>query len=73
MILYFSGTGNSRYIASRIKEKTQQDMLCLNDRIKAENFSDIDTGKNVVLVTPTYAWRIPTVVSDFIKKVSGIP
>lgn len=69
MILYFSGTGNSRYIANRISERTNQDLICLNDRIKAENFSDIETGENVVLATPTYAWRIPTVVSDFLKKV----
>ena len=69
MILYFSGTGNSRYVANRISERTNQALLCLNDRIKAEDFSNITTGENVVLVTPTYAWRIPTVVSDFLKKV----
>ena len=69
MIVYFSGTGNSRYIANRISKRTNQDLICLNDRIKEEDFSDIKTGKNVVLVTPTYAWRIPTVVSDFLKKV----
>ena len=45
MILYFSGTGNSRYIANRISERTNQALLCLNDRIKAEDFSNITTGE----------------------------
>ena len=51
MILYFSGTGNSRYVANRISERTNQALLCLNDRIKAEDFSNIKTGENVVLNT----------------------
>lgn len=34
MILYFTGTGNSQYIAKRMKEKTSDDMICINDRIK---------------------------------------
>lgn len=69
MILYFSGTGNSRYIAKRAAQKTGQETLCLNAEIKAGDYSEIVTGEDVVLVTPTYAWRIPTVVSDYIKRV----
>lgn len=35
MILYFSGTGNSRYIAQRIAESLGDELLSMNDRIKA--------------------------------------
>ena len=33
MILYFSGTGNSEYIARRIAKATGDEILSLNERI----------------------------------------
>lgn len=66
MILYFSGTGNSRYIAEKIAEQTQDEMLSINDRIKNKNNDDINVNGNLIIVTPTYAWRIPRIVYDWI-------
>ena len=43
MVLYFTGTGNSRYIAKRMKEKTSDDMICINDRIKRNQRSQLLT------------------------------
>ena len=34
MIIYFSGTGNSHYIAQRIADQTQDKILSINERIK---------------------------------------
>lgn len=61
MILYFTGTGNSRYVAEKITEKTKSELLDLNDRIKKNETVAIH-AENVVLVTPTYAWRIPRIL-----------
>ena len=66
MILYFSGTGNSRYIAQKIADKTQDTIVCLNDKIKENNHKEINVSGNLVIVTPTYAWRIPHIVRDWI-------
>ena len=68
MILCFSGTGNSRYIARRIAAELQQEVVDLNAKIKGSDSSPIATGGDVVVVTPTYAWRIPRVVSDLLAK-----
>ena len=64
MVLYYSGTGNSKYIAKCIASALETDCLNLNERIKAEDTSSVQTEENVILVTPTYAWRIPRIVSD---------
>ena len=40
----------------------------LNDRIKASDTSLVETGERVIIVTPTYAWRIPRVVRDWLRK-----
>lgn len=68
MILYFSGTGNSKYVAQRIASALGDELLSLNERIKAGDSSPVETGERLVLVTPTYAWRIPRVVRDWLQK-----
>ena len=68
MILCFSGTGNSRYIAERIAEALQDEMVDLNAKIKAADYAPIQAGEDIVLVTPTYAWRIPQIVSAWLTK-----
>ena len=68
MILYFSGTGNSKYVAKRITDALGDEILNLNDRIKSGDTSPIETGERVIIVTPTYAWRIPHVVRDWLRK-----
>ena len=68
MILYFSGTGNSKYVAKRIADVLGDEIVNLNDRIKASDTSPIETGERLIVVTPTYAWRIPRVVRDWLRK-----
>ena len=68
MILYFSGTGNSKYVAQRIADALDDALVNLNDRIKASDTSPVETGERVIIVTPTYAWRIPRVVRDWLRK-----
>ena len=68
MILYFSGTGNSKYVAKQIADALGDEIVNLNDRIKAGDTSPVKTGERVIIVTPTYAWRIPRVVRDWLLK-----
>ena len=68
MIFCFSGTGNSRYIAQRIAEALQKTVIDLNARIKDNDTATVDTGSDVIMVTPTYAWRIPKIVSEWMAK-----
>ena len=68
MVLYFTGTGNSRYLARRIAEGLEMPLYDLNACIKAGDTAPVQTGRDVVLVTPTYAWRIPRVVSEWLGK-----
>ena len=66
MVLYFTGTGNSRYLARRIAEGLEMPLYDLNACIKAGDTAPVQTGRDVVLVTPTYAWRIPRLVRDWL-------
>ena len=64
MVLYFTGTGNSRHIAERIAHALGDELVSLNDRIKAGDITPLAVNDRLVLVAPTYAWRIPRIVRD---------
>lgn len=70
MILYFSGTGNSRFIAEKIAALTNDKAISLNKRIKSGDCSAIESKKPVVLCCPIYAWRIPRIVEEHLKATS---
>lgn len=66
MILYFSGTGNSEYVAKRIAQETGDECLNLFDRLKNSNYNEISSSCPFVIVAPTYGWRIPRLLSDWL-------
>ena len=72
MILYFSGTGNSEYVAKYSAERIEDDIENLFDRIRKEDYSSMESERPWVVVTPTYAWRIPEVVEMFLRKTDFI-
>ena len=47
MILCFSGTGNSRYIAKKIADELQDEIVDMNAKIKATDYSPMKTGRNI--------------------------
>lgn len=69
MILYFSGTGNSKYCAKKIAEKTNDKLVSINMMLK-NNICELDMdGEDTLgIVCPTYDYNIPWVVKDFLEK-----
>ena len=68
MICCFSGTGNSRYAAQLIASVTGDRIVSLNDRIKNGDRSPLQSERPFTFVCPTYAWRIPKIVSSLIRE-----
>lgn len=70
MILYYTGTGNSEYVARRIESEIKDDCLNLFERLRNEDTSELYSGKPWIIVVPTYAWRIPKIVENWLLKTS---
>ncbi|MDO4380951.1 MAG: EFR1 family ferrodoxin [Clostridia bacterium] len=68
MVLYFSGTGNSRFVARKISLSLGDELVDLGKRIREGDISTLSDEKRFVFVVPTYAWRIPHLVEKFIEK-----
>lgn len=68
MVLYFSGTGNSEYCARFIANKLSCECVSLGERIRNKDFSPLESEECWVICAPTYAWRMPKVVYEFLEK-----
>ncbi|MFS0783215.1 EFR1 family ferrodoxin [Bacillus sp. 1P06AnD] len=66
--MYYSGTGNSEYVAKRIGNEVQDDVINLFKKIRNQDFSDLFSDRPWVIVVPTYAWRIPRIVEKWLWK-----
>lgn len=65
-IFYFSGTGNSLFVAKRLQESLGKSELIPIVKALKQSYKDIDAEK-IILVFPVYALTIPLPVRDFLK------
>ena len=70
MVLYFSGTGNSRYVAKQISKISGDELVSINQRLKEKDYSALSSEKPFVFVGPVYAGRLPRVMDDYIRRVT---
>lgn len=68
MILYFSGTENSKYLAVKLGELLEDDVVDLFSYIKDSREGYFYSTKAFVLVAPTYSWRLPRFLEDFLLR-----
>ena len=69
MVLYFSATGNTKYMAEKIAEGLDDECLDLLDRIRNEDYSLIRSKKPFVICSPIYVCEMPRFFMDFLKNV----
>lgn len=67
MIVYFSGTGNSRYAAKLIAGAVGGELTDAGALIKAGRRAELRSDSPWVFVSPTYGWRIPRDIEAFIR------
>lgn len=71
MIFYFTGTGNSQYVATKIAFETDDRYVSIGEAMKESYFDyNLRKGEPLGFVFPTYYWSLPSIVVDFIKAVS---
>lgn len=68
MILYFSATGNSEYLAKKLSQLIDDEALDLFSYIKNKEQGKFFSKKPYVLVTPTYSWRVPRFLSEYLQE-----
>lgn len=69
MILYFTGTGNSEFVAKRIAEKIgDAEIVNLGALIKSGGLLKAENAEKLIFVYPTYAGRMPIFLAKYLQK-----
>ena len=67
MIVYFSGTGNSKYVAERLAAATNETAVSIEGLSADITLND---GERLGLAVPTYFWELPAIVREFLDKLT---
>lgn len=65
MVFYFSGTGNSAYVATTLANMMGLELSFIPD-CEVELLRE--ARERVVFVFPVYSWGVPPMIEDFVKK-----
>jgi len=66
MIIYFSATGNSRYVAEKVAEATGDKAYSIEE---ISNTLYVSEKAVLGMVFPTYAWELPINVREFLENI----
>lgn len=70
MILYFSGTENSHYIAKELATATKDTLTEITKKELDKKWEyTLEDGERLGFVFPIYWWGMPTLVEEFIQKI----
>ena len=68
MIIYFTGTGNSKYLAEELSKLINDELVCANEYIKKGVCPTFTSQRPFVFAGPVYSWRLARIFEDFILK-----
>lgn len=75
MIFYFSGTGNTKWAASKLAAATREDLISIAPYMRADDSSHnlaepfiLKENERLGFVLPVHGWRVPKLVREFISK-----
>lgn len=68
LILYFSATGNTEFIAKTLAEKLHDECLNLLTRIQTNDLTPIHSETPFIICSPVFVCEIPLFLRDYLKK-----
>ena len=68
MVLYYSATGNTEYIAQEIAKRLDDECIDLLPRIKNQDYSNLHSEKPFIICAPVYVCEMPRFMSKYLKK-----
>ena len=69
MILYYSATGNTEFIAKLLARRLGDETLNLLERIRNNDYSPVHSEKPFVICSPVYVCEPPRFLCSFLRKI----
>lgn len=71
MIFYFTGTGNTRWVAQQIAEAIEEELLFIPDLIREGRYEfELQEDERIGFCFPTHGWQPPRILRDFVRKMT---
>ena len=71
MIFYFSGTGNTKWVAEQLAKTTGEELRYIPKELKKGLLHyELKDGERLGVCFPTHGWQPPHIVREFIRKSS---
>ena len=71
MIFYFSGTGNTQWVARKLAEATGEELRYIPDELQKDSLVyELKEGERLGFCFPTHGWQPPRIVRQFIHQSS---
>ena len=71
MIFYFSGTGNSKWIALQLSKVQNEQLVFIPDALHKLDFQYyIADNEKIGFIFPIYSWGVPPIVLQFIQRLT---
>ena len=69
MIFYFTGTGNTRWVAQELTKATGEELIFIPDEMKHDRREyRLKKGERLGFCFPTHGWQPPRIVREFLKE-----
>ncbi len=68
MVLYFSATGNTEFIANELAKRLNDECINLLDRIKTQNHAPLHSETPFIICAPVYVCEMPRFMSKYLKE-----
>lgn len=68
MIFYFSGTGNTRWAAKRLAERTNEKLFFIPEELKGDCHYILEDNERIGFCFPVHGWQPPHIVREFIRR-----
>ncbi|MEG2002835.1 MAG: EFR1 family ferrodoxin [Clostridia bacterium] len=70
MVIYFSGTGNSEFVAKSLAQNLNEECVTFNELIKKNKYKlEFNKAENLILIFPIHAWQPPKFILEYLEKV----
>lgn len=70
MIVYFSATGNTSFVAKTLAKLLEDEACDLCPRMRANDFSEMKCGKTLIVCSPVHVSGLPKFVADYLRRAS---
>ncbi|MBR4944808.1 MAG: EFR1 family ferrodoxin [Peptococcaceae bacterium] len=68
MILYFSATGNTEFVAKEVAKRLDDECINILNRVRENDYTPVYSEKPYIICAPVYVCEMPMFMASYLKK-----